>query len=122
MYSADAPSTKQTMPPTVEQPVADDLRLEREQHEPQDDQQQPRDVERQAAEADEREDERERAQDAGDEVRVLELEQQPVDADREQHERDVRVGQQVEQAWNGFIATSVDGAPSVSVERPAARR
>ena len=50
---------------------------------PKADQQQARDVERQAAEADEREDERERAQDPGHEVRVLAARRSgPVDAER----------------------------------------
>ena len=77
--------------------MAHDLCLEREQHEPEHDEQQARDVERQAPEPDEREQERHRAQDPGDKVRVLELEQEPVEADGEQHERHVRVAQQVEQ-------------------------
>ena len=77
--------------------MAGHRQLEPDQDHREQDQQQARDVERQAAEADEGEDDRQSAQDAGDEVRVLELEQEPVEADREQDEGDVRVGQQMEE-------------------------
>ena len=77
--------------------MAGDRELEHEQDDPEPDQQQPGDVEGQAAEADEREDDREGAQDAGHEVGRLELEQEAVEPEREQDERDVRVGQQVQE-------------------------
>ena len=107
--------------PDREQAVAGDGELEHEQHDRQPDQQEPGDVERQAAEADEREDDRERAQDAGHEVRVLELEEQPVEAEREQDERDVRVGEQVQELWSGFIGSSIAVAPASRERRPACR-
>ncbi len=60
---------------------------------------------------------REGAQDAGHEVGVLELEEEPLEAQREQDEGDVRVGQQVQEPLDGFMADSVVGAPAVC-ERP----
>ena len=77
--------------------VARDGGLEDEEDDRQADEQEPADVERQAAEADEGEDEREGAQDAGHPVGVLELEEDAVEAEREEDEGDVRIGQQVEE-------------------------
>ena len=42
VYSADAPSTKQTIPPIVSRPWLVTVELEHEQHDAQADQQQPR--------------------------------------------------------------------------------
>ena len=97
VYRADAPSAKQTRPPTVSRPWLVTVSSRTNEHEAEADQQQAADVERQAAEADEGQDDRRAPQDAGHEVRVLELEEQPVEADREQDEGDVRVGQEVEE-------------------------
>ena len=71
VYSAEAPSTKHTMPADGEQAVAGHGELEHEQHDAEPDEQQAGDVERQAAEADERQDDRDRTEDARHEVRVL---------------------------------------------------
>ena len=128
VYSADAPSAKADEPADRQQAMAGDGQLEDEQDDGQPDEQQAADVERQAAEADEGQDDRERAQDAGHEVGVLELEDEAVEADREEDERDVRVGQQVQEAWNGFIeasstaasgVSSVTGAPATSTTWPS---
>ena len=54
--------------------------LEQEEDDSQADEQQPGDVEGQAAEADEGQDDGEGAQDAGHPVGVLELEEEPVEA------------------------------------------
>ena len=84
------------------------------------DEQQPGDVEGQAAEADEGQDDGEGAQDAGHPVGVLQLEEESVEAQREEDEGDVGVGKQVQEPLERVHVHSVDRGARPSQGRLAA--
>ncbi len=116
VYSADAPSAKQMIPPIASRPWLVTVNSRTNSTIAEDDEQQAGDVERQAAEADEREDEREgargcRSRSSGSGARTA-ARRTPM---REQDERDVRVGQQVEQRLER-VHRAAPSVPTSAVE------
>src|SRR5438094_758937 len=90
-----------------EDPVAHDLDLRDQHHDPEQDQEEPRVVDRQALEGEEREDQRDPADDPGqDRARVGELEEEAEHPEHHQDVGDVRVGDDVEDAVAGAIAAT----------------
>ena len=117
------PSRIAMIPPIVEDAVAHDLDLGDQEHDPEEDEEESRPVDRQTLEGEERQDERDATDHARkDDARVRELEEEAQHAEHQEDVGDVRVGDQPEEPVAPPDGERLDGRPArVEGDRPPGR-